>query len=194
MPEVLHILRTREDTLMKSIALSCTLVAMQVVMTQSDAQTAPVDRWQPVHFMLGRWQGDAQGEPGKGTVERTYELILGDKFIEEHNTSSYEARDGKLPEIHHHRSFFSFDKARKTLMLRQFHEEGFVLLYALAASSTPAHLVFESVTFENFSNEWKSRETYDVISDDEFTETFELAAPGKEFELYSRSHLRRVKR
>ena len=179
---------------MKSIALWCALVLLPVVVPRSDAQTAPADRWQPVRFMLGTWQGDAEGEPGKGTVERRYELVLGDKFIEEHNTSRYEARDGKPPEIHHHRSFFSYDKARKTLMLRQFHEEGFVLLYALAAGSTPKRLVFESVSFENFSNEWKSRETYDAISEDEFVETFELAAPGKEFELYSRSHLRRVRR
>jgi hypothetical protein len=161
--------------------------------THAGAESAPADRWQPLRFMLGSWQGDAQGEPGKGTVERTYSLVLADKFIEEHNTSSYEARNGKPPEIHHHRGFFSYDKARKTLMLRQFHEEGFVLLYAMSPTSTPQKLVFESVSFENFSNEWKSRETYEVISDDEFVETFELAAPGKEFELYSRSHFRRQK-
>ena len=170
---------------MTTIAVLCALFAVPV--------PASTDRWEPVRFMLGNWQGEAQGEPGRGTVERSYELVLGDQFIEERNTSRYEARDGKPPETHHHRSFFSYDKARKTLMLRQFHEEGFVLLYALAASSTPTHLVFESVTFENFSNDWKSRETYDLVSNDEFIETFELAAPGKEFELYSRSHFRRQK-
>ena len=158
------------------------------------AEPAKVDRWQPIRFMLGHWQGEARGEPGIGKVDRSYELVLGDRFIEEHNTSSYEARAGKEPEIHHHRSFLSYDKARQTFMLRQFHEEGFVLLYAYnAALSTPTRLVFESVTFENFSNEWKGRETYDVVSADEFIETFELAAPGKEFELYSRTHLRRRK-
>ena len=171
---------------MKSIVLLCALVALPIL--------AAGDRWEPVRFMLGHWQGDAQGEPGKGTVERSYELVLADKFIEEHNTSRYEAREGKPPEVHHHRSFFSYDKSRQVLMMRQFHEEGFVLLYAMSAASTPQHLVFDSVTFENFSNDWKSRETYDVISKDEFIETFELAAPGKEFELYSRSHFRRVKR
>ena len=80
-------------------------------------------------------------------MERSYALVLADKFIEEHNTSSYAARNGKSPEIHHHRSFFSYDKSRKTLMLRQFHEEGFVLLYALSPASTPRKLIFESVTF-----------------------------------------------
>ena len=87
---------------MKSIVLLCALVALPVL--------AAGDRWEPVRFMLGHWQGDAQGEPGKGTVERSYELVLADKFIEEHNTSRYEAREGKPPEVHHHRSFFSYDK------------------------------------------------------------------------------------
>lgn len=156
------------------------------------AEPVAVDRWQPVRFMLGSWQGEAQGEPGRGTVERSYELVLGERFIEEHNTSRYEAVPGKSPEIHHHRSFVSYDKARKTLMLRQFHEEGFVLLYALnPALSSATRLVFESVVFENFSNDWKARETYEVISNDEFVETFELAEPGKDFQLYSRNHFRR---
>jgi hypothetical protein len=152
------------------------------------------DHWQPVRFMLGDWQGDAEGESGRGTVERTYALVLGSKFIEEHNISRYEPRDGKPAEIHHHRGFLSFDRARKTIMLRHFHEEGFVNLFALnAQSSTATRLIFDSVSFENFSNEWRARETYEVISADEFVESFELAEPGKDFQLYSRNHFRRKK-
>ena len=67
---------------------------------------------------------------------------------------------GRKPEIHHHRGFMSYDKARKTFMLRHFHEEGFVNLYALDSDkSMPAYLIFDSVSFENFSNEWKARES-----------------------------------
>lgn len=181
---------------MKNTVISCLLVAMSALLPASaGAQAAPADRWQPVRFMLGTWQGEARGEPGKGTVERSYQLVLGEKFIEEHNTSRYEPKAaGKEPEVHHHRSFISYDKARRTLMLRQFHEESFVILYAMNAElSTATRLVFDSVNFENFSNEWKARETYDVKSDDEFIETFELAAPGKEFEVYSHNHFRRRK-
>jgi hypothetical protein len=79
-------------------------------------------------------------------------------------------------------------------MLRHFHEEGFVNLFALnAQSSTATRLIFDSVSFENFSNEWRARETYEVISADEFVESFELAEPGKDFQLYSRNHFRRKK-
>jgi hypothetical protein len=181
---------------MKCIAISCLLLAMStLVPTAARAQAAPADRWQPVRFLLGSWQGEARGEPGKGSVERRYQWVLGEKFIEEHNTSRYEPKAaGKEPEVHEHRSFISYDKARKTLMLRQFHEESFVILYAMNLElSTATRVVFDSVNFENFSNEWKARETYDVKSDEEFVETFALAAPGKEFEVYSHNHFRRRK-
>ncbi|MND02594.1 hypothetical protein D3C83_220290 [compost metagenome] len=53
-------------------------------------------------------------------------------------------------------------------------------------------MVFDSESFENFDNSWKARETYDFVSPDEFVETFELAPPGKPFEVYSRNRFRRV--
>ena len=77
----------------------------------------------------------------------------------------------------------SSDKARNLLVLLQFHIEGFVNMYRQAAATEGrASLVFESEAFENFSNLWKAREIYEFLSDDEFIETFELAAPGKPFE------------
>jgi hypothetical protein len=153
------------------------------------------DPWEPVRFFIGHWRGTAEGEAGAGTVERNYELILRDHFIEEHNTSTYPPQEkNKTGEVHHHMGIISYDRDRKTLMMRQFHVEGFVNLYAFnQAASTAKRLVFESEHFENFNNAWKAKETYDIISPEEFIETFELAPPGKPFQLYSRNHLRRAK-
>lgn len=177
---------------MKKLPLLLVLLAMAGI---TGVPAAEGDAWSPLRFLLGNWQGEAQGEPGRGAVERSYQLVLADRFIEERNVSRYEpAAPGKEGEVHEHRSFFSYDKSRKTLMLRQFHEEGFVNLYALnAGASKEGRLVFESVSFENFSNEWRARETYEVISNDEFIEIFELAEPGKPFQVYSRNHFRRRK-
>ena len=174
------------------------LTLMLLAALSASAATPPSpanDRWGRVRFLLGTWEGTAAGQPGKGTVERTYELVLDGQFIEERNTSRYDAKaPGAKPEIHEHRGFMSYDKTRKTFMLRHFHEEGFVNLYALNADkSMPEYLIFDSVTFENFSNEWKARESYEVISPDEFVEIFELAEPGKDFVEYSRNHFRRRK-
>lgn len=54
-------------------------------------------------------------------------------------------------------------------------------------------LVFESEQIENLPGDWKARETYEQVSEDEFLETFELAPPGKPFEVYGKTRLRRVR-
>lgn len=153
------------------------------------------DPWKSVRFMVGAWKGVAEGESGRGAVSRTYAFVLNDRFIEERNNSVYPPQEAnKKGETHEHRSFLSYDRKRKTLMLRQFHQEGFVNLYALdGGASTDMRLVFNSENFENFDNSWKARETYEVISPDEFIETFELAEPGKEYLVYSKNHFTRDK-
>lgn len=66
--------------------------------------------------------------------------------------------------------------------------------YLNQQSSKPGKLVFESEQFENFDNNWRASETYEVSSTDEFVEIFELAPPGKSFPVYSRTHFKRVKK
>jgi hypothetical protein len=159
----------------------------------SAAPSASADPFLAIRFFEGEWQGTSEGEPGVGTVRRSYSFILAGRFLHERNTSTYPPSPGKTGEVHEHWSFFSYDRTRKVLVLRQFHQEGFINLYSLQADlGNPKKLVFESESFENFDNRWKARETYDLISADEFLETFELAAPGKTFEVYSKNRFKRV--
>ena len=67
--------------------------------------------------------------------------------------------------------------------------------YTLNAQVSKAGmLVFESEQFENFDNNWRAKETYEISSADEFVEIFELAPPGKPFSVYSRNHFKRLKK
>ncbi len=159
-------------------------------------QPVKPDPWEPVRFLVGDWEGGAKGRAGVGTVRRTYSFILKDRYLHETNVSTYPPQEvNKVGEVHEHWSFFSYDRGRKTLVLRQFHQEGFVNQYTLnAAESAPAKLVFDSERIENFDNTWRARETYEMRSANEFIETFELGAPGKELQVYSRNHFRRAKR
>jgi hypothetical protein len=89
---------------------------------------------------------------------------------------------------------FSYDRARNTLVMRQFHQEGFVNQYAMRASTAAdVGLLFESEGSENLPAGWKAREKYTVVSENEFVETFTLAAPGKDFEVYSQTRFKRAK-
>jgi len=154
------------------------------------------DPWQPVRFLLGRWAGTVQGEAGNGTVVRSYEFTLSNRFIEERNVSTYPAQaKNRKGEVHEHRSFISYDGRRQRLVLRQFHQEGFVNTYVFnPAESTSTALVFDSESFENLDSGFRARETYEVYSSDEFIETFEVAEPGKPLDLYSRTRFTRVGR
>jgi hypothetical protein len=141
--------------------------------------------------MEGDWVGESEGEPGKGTVKRVYTFVLDKKFLNETNVSTYPPQP-KNPkgEVHHHWSFFSYDRARKALVLRQFHQEGFVNQFAMVATATPNTIVFESEALENIPKGWKARETYEIVSPDEFVETFEIASTGA-YEVYSRNRFKR---
>jgi hypothetical protein len=160
------------------------------------AAAAEVDEWLPVRRFVGEWIGTSSGAPGEGAVTRKYSFVMNGRYVQETNISRYPPQEkNKSGEVHEHWGMISYDKQRKLLVLRQFHVEGFVNTYRQVVSSPDAtKLVFESEAFENLSNAWKARETYEFISDDEFVETFELAPPGKPFETYTRARFRRDRR
>jgi len=95
-------------------------------------------------------------------------------------------------EIHQDIGYLSYDKSRRTFVLRQFHTEGFVNQYVLESmTDDKTNFVFLSEAIENIQAGWRARETYRVISENEFTETFELAPPNGEFAVYTAVTLRK---
>ena len=161
---------------------------------EAPAQAAQ-NPWSAVQFMVGEWTGESEGQPGKGAARRTYRFVLGDKFLQEQNVSTYPPQPkNEKGEVHEHWSFFSHDRARHTLVLRQFHQEGFVNQYAMTAGSPAGIVVFESEALENVPLGWKARETYEAVSPDEFVETFELAQGEGAYEVYSKARFKRVRR
>jgi hypothetical protein len=161
------------------------------VLTQ---QAAAPDALARLAFLIGKWEGTAEGKPGKSTVRREYTRALRSRFIRAVHWSEYPPQE-KNPkgEIHEDEGFFSYDRARKRLVFRQFHVEGFVSTYVEDADSTPTRIVFTTEAIENIPAGWRARETYVVHGPDEIEEVFELAEAGKPFEVYSRTRLKRVK-
>jgi hypothetical protein len=145
---------------------------------QVPAAPAPArksDPWQPVRVLLGKWEGDAQGEPGSGRSEREYRLTLNDRFIRVDGKSTYPPQP-KNPkgEVHQDVGFISYDKAAQKLVFRQFHGEGFVNHYVLDSISEDGRtLVFVTVGIENIPAGWRARDTYRQVSATEFVKIFE---------------------
>ena len=93
-------------------------------------QPVGTDPFESLSFMIGRWEGTSEGQPGKAKVQREYRRALNSRFIHVRNRSDYAPQErNPKGEIHEDEGWFSFDRARKRLVLRQFHLEGFVNQY-----------------------------------------------------------------
>jgi hypothetical protein len=160
----------------------------------SAQQSPPPDPLKSVAWVIGKWSGTSEGQPGKGTVERQYDRVLGGRFIKAKNRVAYPATE-KAPkgELHEDEGWYSFDRSRKRVVLRQFHVEGFVNQYVEEPAGLEGSVVFTSEAIENIPAGFRARETYIVRGPDEFEEIFELAEPGQPFKVYSRAILKRTK-
>jgi hypothetical protein len=178
------------------VLLAVTIVGSTLLASgvQSNAPPAAApDRLAPLAVLLGRWVGTTEGRSGKGTVERDYVRLLGTRFVQVRNRSSYPPQENNPKgEVHEDMGVFSFDTSRKAIVFRQFHIEGFVSQYVLEPESTATRLVLTTESIENIPAGWRAGETYVVSGSNELEEVFELAEPGKPFEVYSRTRLTRV--
>jgi len=166
-------------------------IAMAVALSAA----AQDDPWGALRVLEGKWEGPESGQPGKGTSTREYRFELNGHFLAERNRVEWEPKSpGAKPEVHEDFGFFSYDKNLKKLVFRQFHIEGFVNEYTLdSVSADGKSLEFVSVRIENIPPGWRAKEAYHLVSADELEQMFSLAPPGKDFEVYTAAHLKRVK-
>ena len=137
-----------------------------------------------------------KGEPGISQVEREYRSILKGKYIQINHKSVYapQEKNPKGVKTHEDIGFFSYDCVRKQFVLRQFHVEGFVNQFKAETISEDGKLiVFISESLENIPAGYRAKETYRILNENEFTEVFEIAEPGKEFTVYSENRFKRQK-
>ena len=170
------------------------LPVLLLVVSVGTAQTPRgSDTWQPLRYLTGSGEGTGSGQPGVSKIQREYRLKLNDKFLQVQNKSTYDPQP-KNPkgEVHEDWGMVSFDKSRKKFVFRQFHSEGFVNQYVMSSTDGKT-IVFTSESIENIPAGFKARETYTILGPDEFKEVFEIAAPGKDFEVYSEGHFKRRK-
>ena len=122
--------------------------------------------------------------------------MLNNRFLYVRNRSVYAPQDqNPQGEVHEDWGLMSYDRARETFVLRQFHGEGFVNQYVLERRAPDGQpLVFVTEQIENIAVGWRAQETYRILGPDEFIEVFELAAPGQEFAVYTETHFQRQAR
>jgi hypothetical protein len=155
---------------------------------------AQSDPWEPLRVFEGRWEGPSSGKPGNGSTSREYRFELNGKFLFQRDKSVYQPEDpAAKPLVHEDFGVFSYDTNLKKVVWRQFHSEGIVNEYALdSVSADGKSFEFVTTRIENLPG-FRAKKLYRILSGTEIDETFLLAPPGKDFELYTVAHLRRVK-
>lgn len=64
--------------------------------------------------------------------------------------------------------------------------------YVSTSTSTDGKtIIFTSEGIQDIPSGWRAREKYKIVNPDEFTEVFELAEPGKDFQIYTEGRFRR---
>jgi hypothetical protein len=83
---------------------------------------------------------------------------------------------------------------REKYILREFHSEGFINQYVIdSLSADNKTMIFVSEAIENIPPGWRARLSFRIQNENEFHETFELAAPGKDFSIFLENKWTRVK-
>lgn len=139
--------------------------------------------WENLRALAGSWQGTGQGTPGTSAIQRSYSLILQDKFVRADNVSRFEPKEGQAEgETHQDLSIFSFDRARRVVVLREFHGEGYVNRYTLTEIGPEAKtLTFVTEAVENGPPGLRARLVIHLDDPGSIREQFDLAFPGKDF-------------
>lgn len=169
------------------------LLAIQLpAMLVAQAETE-LDVWEPIQFLVGKWEGKGDGKSGISTVWKEWHFVLNRNFLHMRTKAIFDPQE-KNPrgEIHEDQGYFSYDKARQKIVFRQFHVEGFVIQYVLESISDEGKsLTFVSEKIENGPAGLQAKIVYKIMDANTVEERFELAFPGREFDCYMTNIIKR---
>jgi hypothetical protein len=163
-----------------------------ILLAQADQNK---DVWLPLRVLEGVWEGRGDGMSGSSSVIQTYQFILNGKFLQMKTKSIFKPQEKNLEgEIHEDLGIFSFDNARKRIILRGFYVEGFVNQYVLNEISEDGKTFSLSTEqIENAPEGTLAKLVFKVLSSDEIDQSFYVAFPGQEYTCFSVNRLKRKK-
>jgi hypothetical protein len=148
------------------------------------------------NWLVGDWAGLGEGEPGKSATERHIAPMLDGKFLRVEGRSVYPRQEGNPKgDVHAELGVWSFDRARKSIVLREFDTLGFVGTYVLDRKASEANRwVLVAEHLENVPSGWRARYIYTFVAPNEYHEVLELDSDGKGFKPYVGNRFLKVER
>lgn len=176
---------------MRKFLIMLALLAMSTAGIAQDIEND--DPWKQLAFLEGQWEGAGDGMSGRSEVIETYEFMLDGMYLSMETRTVFAPQE-KNPEgeIHEDFAIFSYDRLRKTFILRAFYIEGFVGTYVLTKTSEDGStLTFETENVENAPPGTRARMIIRRLSDTEMEESFFVAFPAQEYECFSTNVLKK---
>lgn len=145
-------------------------------------QDAQPDPWEPLRLLEGTWDAAIEGRLGQGVGRRSYEFIMDGLYLVSRHASIRLPQE-KSPAGDHHRELavYSYDRERGKIILREFIVEGYVI--RSVCETEPKRFVCTAEEIESGSG-IQSRLTIEISDPYRFEETFELAWPGDQLQVY----------
>jgi hypothetical protein len=167
-------------------------LSLSLLACTAAAQTAP--GLDDLKWLIGDWQGVGQGEPGTSASERQVESFLDGRYLRVNGRSVYPKQErNPKGEIHGELNIWSYDRARQSVVMRQFDTLGFVSTYVLdKTASSAGRWVLNAESLENVPKGMKARYTYTLLAPNEYHEVLELDSDGKGFKAYVTNHFLKV--
>lgn len=166
------------------------LLMTALLMAQAEKKQ---DVWEPIKFLAGKWEGKGEGKSGVSKVWKDWQFVLSGKFLKLKTKAVFEPQElNPKGEIHEDVGYFSYDGARKKIVFRQFHVEGFINQYVLENISEDGKiLTFVSEQIENGPPGLQAKVIFKILDSKTVEERFELAFPGREYDCFNTNVIKR---
>ena len=153
------------------------IALLAVTFCQSPASKVPdPDPWGALRPLVGNWEGKVEGMFMQAEVEKSWEFVLEDKFLQGHARLAHDSRS-----VDENIGMLSWDRERECFVLRRFSSKGSVIQF-VGKVQNDGSLVMESEAWENgFPYEMRAKLTLTFVSKDEIHVTHYLASGDEPF-------------
>jgi hypothetical protein len=167
-------------------------LALVLTLASSSFAADKGDPWAPYRFLMGEWEGDGSGQPGKGTGGFSFAPDLQGKILVRRNRAEFPPSAGRPTAVHEDLMVVYRGEKGEGARAVYFDSEGHVIHYTPSASDDGRTLTFLS---EASPSSPRFRLTYRKEGEKSVHIKFEMAPPGQpeKFATYLEGKAHRVK-
>ena len=151
----------------------------QVVVSRQKAMA-----WEAFGVLAGTWQVAIDGKLGLAPGVRQYKFILKDRYLLVRQESAHPSQP-KYPggDEHSDLGIYSYDKARDSIVYRQFFSEGVIVQFTCDFEGKRFLCVSER-TESSCGMQVEARFSFEIVDSERLKEVYEIGFDGRDLEVY----------